>query len=1298
VDVDPKQFVDRMYRPKATPAQVEAAFKAAGFFNIVIDYHPAYRPGGQQYPDGDGYWAVIFMKDNVTSEGVRQETDVVLDGLGLRTEETMPTYAFDWQPDEPMQRSGTLYLPGSALVKGPTDESEEPVDPKGFIERTHRHVAGIREVELAFEYGGFSDVHLTQVSRSEDPYWMIWGSAMGDQAKVEKQATDVLADIGLNLIEMRGSQNGNYWTVYMSVPNEQIDSHSVAEAIVDALIEDVDADLPSHKSEVRILPTKDPRRFDVTLLTGFKPIYIGTLGHQGSLWKPVEIMPGVGRQLRSKLHFVGPDKEAVAMTMVQALRPIWKRQITQHLYAQLESEDEVDPKGFVNDRVALRDWNLLLVREPDGVMRNDKPTASNSLKAGDYWIFKNGKGQVFTLGVRFEDTAHRHAFPRRGRIEWDVKVGVPGRGRSRVLKTFEAGTKAEAFQIAKDMADRYYMRVGESDDVDPKGFVQQKIGHDIDIRRIIETNYPNIEVLRVVPDTGYRLRYVATIRSKDQAAPLWHQPIYALIRDLELKLWDLYNWKMRPYANQQNYPANIKTRGVAGIKPISVCYNNTPGQPGAFDLMIDFDIMKPDKAGGYAEQENWGTPYESVQESDEVDPKKFVTDRVKYVYIVRESDGMDRWLNKTAWPRQKVNTAIVAVFRHKQNALNYASNLGGKVYSATEDSPGVRAWLSTGQPIRESLAAEIEKEAEKAEKPASPEQAEAGNYRKGHISFQGLDIAIENAEGSTRSGTGKDGKKWSVTMPAHYGYIKGTKGKDKDHLDVYIGPKPNGMMVFVVNQKKEEGGFDEHKIMLGFASKDEAIATYDRAFSGNLGPKLRETVVSTTVDKLKEWIASGNTKKPFEGLAESLLEAEEEFGLNDFKALAMRAADGVKPGTQFHIGFAIHTSNQHDIEMRANDDDIEVDWDAVNAAIPVIERNVLMALNEQGIHCIGEGHNDDELIGSAWVEAGTGAVAIIKEFVDRDEPFSTTSGNIDHIQQGLGLRAYQGVPENIAMLIDVSVSFFDLDTVKQDTMDGGLGLGESDDNIKRIALSGRIRTPSVWGDLNVGDVLFDHETGCYEQVYALKFHRGQYQGVDGAMGYDSSPAEFRLYKQFGPAYAYGHYIQHLSAHPKQGLFGAELVDVADTSDEGLWKLVDEELYRNGTTPEELEQSRAEHRARQAAEPDRAAARRRMAELMGQVPPPPQNESDDLKSFLGRHELPVELVEISENVWQVIRKDDNYLLGQLHFSLHDDAPSQEAHENWKDTNWIALPITPSVEPKGFKDQDEALRFLLANGNR
>lgn len=766
--------------------------------------------------------------------------------------------------------------------------------------------------------------------------------------------------------------------------------------IVNDLIEDIDADLPSHKSEVRILPTSNPARFDVTLLTGFDPIYIGTIVNQGRSWKPVEVMPGVGRQLRTRLHLVGPDKESLAMTMVEILRPIWKRKVTQHLLNQMESEE-----------------------------------------------------------------------------------------------------------------------------VDPKAFVQQKTGHDVDIRRVIETSYPDVEILEIKAEPGYRLRYVVTIRSKDPAKPLWHQPVYGMIQDLQRKLWAVYGWKMRPYAHQERYPETSKFDGVAGIKPINIAYDTATGQQGVINLLIDFDILKKDAHDGYDEESNWNTPYESLAEH--------------------------------------------------------------------------------------CSAEEIAKEAAKAEKPESPEQAEAGNYRKGHICLQGFQIAIENAKGSTRSGTNKNGTPWKVTMPAHYGYIKGTEGKDKDHLDVYIGPKPDGYMVYVVNQRTFEGAFDEHKIMLGFHSKDEAIETYDRAFTGSLGPRLRASVVSTTVDRFKEWLATGNHKVPFGGVAESLLEDEGgEYGWDALKALAMRASEPLPPGTTFHIGFAVHTSDEHMIEARANDDAIEVNWDAVNEAIPIIERNAVKALGEQGIKCSPEGHDSyGDLVGSAWVEAGTGGIEIVKTFIHAGEPYSTGSGTINNIQSNLSLALYQGVPDDIAALIDVDISFFDVNNED-------FGIEESED-IKSTAMRVPMREPKVWGDLKVGDVVFDHETGCYQRIDALKDGYGNnYQGVDGKMVWDSSPARFRLYSEFGPAYAYGHFVQHLSAHPKDGLFGSELVEVPDKSDAALWKLVDEEMYRNGTTPEELEQSRADHRARQAARPpEEVDAQRRYDELMGGVPEPPIGESEEI---------------------------------------------------------------------------------------
>lgn len=183
--------------------------------------------------------------------------------------------------------------------------------------------------------------------------------------------------------------------------------------------------------------------------------------------------------------------------------------------------------------------------------------------------------------------------------------------------------------------------------------------------------------------------------------------------------------------------------------------------------------------------------------------------------------------------------------------------------------------------VQESAATDLASAAKDAEEP-SEAQKEAGNYKKGHVRLWGFDISIENAKGSERSGKDAEGKEWSVTMPAHYGYIKGTQGKDKDHVDVYIGPSTDSEKVFVVNQnEKKDGAFDEHKVMLGFEDRDKAIATYDKAYTGDLGPKLRGSVVSTTIDAFKAWLDKGNKKEPFKELAQESSDAPEDF---DFKA------------------------------------------------------------------------------------------------------------------------------------------------------------------------------------------------------------------------------------------------------------------------------------------------------------------------------------------------------------------------------------------------------------------------------
>lgn len=153
----------------------------------------------------------------------------------------------------------------------------------------------------------------------------------------------------------------------------------------------------------------------------------------------------------------------------------------------------------------------------------------------------------------------------------------------------------------------------------------------------------------------------------------------------------------------------------------------------------------------------------------------------------------------------------------------------------------------------------------------SEAQAKAGNYSKDHVSIQGLNLTIENAKGQERSGVGKDGKRWSVKMPASYGYVKGTNGADDDHLDIYLGPHVRSDKVFVINQiDADTKQFDEHKVLLCFGSLQQAINTYCKGFSDGKGAQRIGSIVPMTIKDFKIWLAEGNTKKPHHGLQKSI--------------------------------------------------------------------------------------------------------------------------------------------------------------------------------------------------------------------------------------------------------------------------------------------------------------------------------------------------------------------------------------------------------------------------------------------
>ena len=162
----------------------------------------------------------------------------------------------------------------------------------------------------------------------------------------------------------------------------------------------------------------------------------------------------------------------------------------------------------------------------------------------------------------------------------------------------------------------------------------------------------------------------------------------------------------------------------------------------------------------------------------------------------------------------------------------------------------------------ESIITEIKDAREQVDTNPSDAQKEAGNYKKGHIKLDGYDITIENSKGSGRSGTDRDGNSWSITMNNDYGYIRGTESVDGDHIDVFLSDNPADGKVYVIDQINEDGSFDEHKVMYGFNSTDEARDAYLSNYSP--GWKGLGTISEVSKDEFKKWIDSSHRKtKPF---------------------------------------------------------------------------------------------------------------------------------------------------------------------------------------------------------------------------------------------------------------------------------------------------------------------------------------------------------------------------------------------------------------------------------------------------
>lgn len=170
--------------------------------------------------------------------------------------------------------------------------------------------------------------------------------------------------------------------------------------------------------------------------------------------------------------------------------------------------------------------------------------------------------------------------------------------------------------------------------------------------------------------------------------------------------------------------------------------------------------------------------------------------------------------------------------------------------------------------IAELEATAVDKAVVEQQPNLNPTEAQkvAGNYKKTHVTVQGLEITIENPKGSIRKGVDEDGKAWENEVKSHYGYFKRTEGKDGDHVDVFVGDKLESPKVFVIDQVFDKGPksglFDESKVMIGFETLQEATDAY----MANYAPDWKglSNITEVSVDFFKEWLYDGKKQgKPF---------------------------------------------------------------------------------------------------------------------------------------------------------------------------------------------------------------------------------------------------------------------------------------------------------------------------------------------------------------------------------------------------------------------------------------------------
>lgn len=329
---------------------------------------------------------------------------------------------------------------------------------------------------------------------------------------------------------------------------------------------------------------------------------------------------------------------------------------------------------------------------------------------------------------------------------------------------------------------------------------------------------------------------------------------------------------------------------VVALKPVVTAQKDTEALPGETDLrgaggpaqLINDELetipssgSKP--AGRRAQLAPVQTPVKPVEKPD------VAKDETVLQQDQRLADGLESTLSETIQEMEKAQlnpadrmkvrrdlTKLRPILQEVQAQRKAAGDAGLTreqildFHNRMADVTGHRAApieLTGGKTSRPVTEAKIHGQPVKVATAPTEAQKAAGNYQKGNLNFQGMNIAVENLKGSIREGRDAKGKKWKRVMNANYGYIKKTEGADGDQVDVFLGKDKDAPEVYVVDQLRPDGQtFDEHKTLVGYKSQQEAEEAYLSHYPK--GWKGMGAVTAMPVSEFKEWIKSGDTTKP----------------------------------------------------------------------------------------------------------------------------------------------------------------------------------------------------------------------------------------------------------------------------------------------------------------------------------------------------------------------------------------------------------------------------------------------------